>query len=411
MIPSSTQTPRSEVGAIPRSDSLLEFPATAKVALGTNAGFASRAEQSAEFRYYLQSLAAELLPDEKVAQCHKFKVPTANYIQVLFDPTNESVHVKNLVCCDRRNICAVCAAKLTERDRHQLMLAISHSGFRAVMFTYTLSHHAGERLQMVLDKLKDSYKFLKAGSRWEKLKKIYKIAGSIRSREINVGSNGWHPHNHEVILLDPDVTDEQLERLFEEIRVLWDNAVSKFDGYASWEHGVDMRIGDDELYSYVAKWGHEPVDTRWTLEHELVKSGSKHGRSGSRNMWQVLADYGAGDKLSGELFREYAIACKGDHPLHWSDGLKETIGLIGGEEVEQEFAELAEEQMTELALLNSEQWAVVVATENRAELRKQARSGDRKLFQAWLLGIGVPVFIHVYLNEWMDRPPKRKEYD
>lgn len=406
-----TIQPRSGVGAIPRSDSPLEFPARDQRALGTNAGFASAAELSQKFRYYLQSLACKLLPDEKITSCHKFKVPNETYIRVLFDPTNESVTVKNLITCDRRNICAVCAAKLTERDRNELLLAISHSGFRAVMFTYTLSHHQGESLKTVLGKLKDSYKFLKAGRRFEDLKKDYGMIGSIRSREVTVGQNGWHPHIHEIVLLNASTTDDDLARLEDKIKSLWDNAVNKFQGSASWEHGVDMKIGDDELHEYVAKNGHEPIECKWTLEHELVKSSAKHGRAGSRNMWQVLADYGDGDEKSGDLFQEYAANFKGDHPLRWSDGLKETIGIIGGEEVEREFAELAEESMIELAELNDHQWSVIVETDNRAELRKQARSGDRALFQEWLRVIGVPQYIHIDLNEWLDRPPKRKEYD
>jgi hypothetical protein len=427
---SATNLPRSRVGTIPRSDSLPlsiekelttlraaeekinandNFPARAKRALGTNTGFASTAQRSTEFRYYLQKLACELLPGEKINICHKYKTPNEEFVKVSYDPEHETVHVKNLMCCDRRNICAVCAAKITEQDRNELLIAIAHSGYRAALFTYTLSHHLGENLHTVKNKMTDAYRFLKSGRIWQDIKERYKVVGSIRSQECNYGPNGWHPHIHEVMLFDASITDEQLSALEFEIKNRWDKAIERFDGWASWENGVDMKIGDDELHEYVAKNGHEPVDCKWTIEHELVKSDKKLGRGKNRNMWQVLADYGDGDKHSGELFQEFAWNWKGDHAFQWSPNLKAIIGIVGGEEVDQELLDQAQESHVQLAELNEYQWAHIVKTENRGELRKQARCGDREQFQAWLKSIGVPQFIRINLNDWLDRPAKQWE--
>ena len=161
---------------------------------------------------------------------------------------------------------------------------------------------------------------------------------------------------------------------------------------ASYARGVDVRTAESDVAEYVAKFGHEPVDMKrpgkWTIEREMTKAPAKvaKGEKG-RSPMQLLADYTAGDKKAGELFKEYAAAFKGRNQLVWSRGLRDRLGL-GKEETDEEVAKREDEAAHLLAEVTMPQWRVVLANDARGELLEIASSGDRAAVDRFLLSIG-----------------------
>lgn len=315
---------------------------------------------------------------------------------------------KNLIHCERRNICPICAEKLSEQDRRDMLYAISYSGYRAVMVTYTLQHNRSNSLEEVYGALKNAFKFFKSGRRWQEIKESLEIVGCIRTREFTYGENGWHPHIHELFIIPDTIEDFQINVLTATLKSLWKISIDQVGKNASWDHGLDIRIADDEIYEYVSKHGREPVTPHWTVEAEMTKTTVKVARDGGRNVWQLLNDYGEGDSQSGALFAEYGRETKGDHLIQWSAGLKDWLGLCGDESTDAEIAEMLSEQTeSEYVSLTPEQFRVIVHADRLGEVLEIAGTGDLAFLWKYLYWLGVPKVDHVDLKKIMDSPPVR----
>ena len=47
-----------------------------------------------------------------------------------------------------------------------------------------------------------AFRNLRSGRAWQQIRDEYMVVGAIRSTEFTHGDNGWHPHFHELLLLD-----------------------------------------------------------------------------------------------------------------------------------------------------------------------------------------------------------------
>lgn len=359
--------------------------------LGTYAKFATTSLRNKRVeRFWLQALARDLLPDERVSVCLRAVQPKRPKMAVMYSPGVGRSHYRGLIVCGRTWQCPVCAARITEGRRSELAAAIGSADLDQVMLTYTLQHSISDKLPALLAALLDSYRRgMKRGRAWELFCKRVGWVGSVRSLEVTYGDNGWHVHCHELVFLKRG----QAAQLVDEASWLkhrWLSALAAAGMSASWERGLDVRQGDYWVREYVAKYGHEPIRTPWTLESELTKAPVKLGREGGRSPMQLLADYGLGDLQAGALYVEYVQAFKGRSQLTWSRGLRSRLGL--GVEVSDD--QLADEDYQDseiLAMLTREQWAVIVRNDWRGQLLEVADSGSRMAVEAFLTARGVEV--------------------
>jgi hypothetical protein len=144
---------------------------------------------------------------------------------------------------------------------------------------------------------------------------------------------------------------------------------------ASDDIGVQLSDRRGDVARYIAKFGHEPKPNRWTVEHELIKSPSKLGKSEHRTPTQLLRDYMRGDRGAGNLWREYSLAFKGKRQLVWSRGLRRALGL-DKEKSDEELAKATDEPSVLLGQISLAQWRVILANDARAEVLEVASSGD-----------------------------------
>lgn len=342
-------------------------------------------------RYAMQATARELLPREAVAHCMRSVVPIvggASGVNVLYTPV-EAAHYSGLQMCKSVWLCPVCSAKISERRREELTVALdrwSNHGTDAthyVLFcTFTLQHHGREDLSDVLNCLTSARRRLVSGRNAAAFAADYGIVGMVRSLELTHGESGWHPHLHVLYFLDRAVPIVAFEA---DIKTRWSACVAHLGRYASWANGCDVRFSDAEIAAYIAKFGREP---RWTQAHELTKTVSKLGRSGGRTPMQLLLDHMCGDARAGRLWLEYAVNMKGQRQLFMTPKLRLALGL-GEEKTDEEIAVEQDETAVILASLSAGAWRAVVANDARAELLAVAATGQVGQVAAFLQELGI----------------------
>src|SRR5690349_16250907 len=92
-------------------------------------------------RFYLQSFARSLLPDERVASCLRVIAPHKTHVEIHKSKVTKRARYKNLMVCGSVWQCPVCASYISEVRRKELSGAINKWTGGLVLLTYTASHH------------------------------------------------------------------------------------------------------------------------------------------------------------------------------------------------------------------------------------------------------------------------------
>lgn len=344
-------------------------------------------------RFWLQAQARELMrrygqaDDQRVCKCLRARIPIQATVDLLYSSVRASAHFKGLQVCASVWACPCCAAKISERRRVELGAGLANwraAGGYALLTTFTLSHDRDHSLTSVLAMLQRARELTTTGRDGRVLRARFPYAGSVRSLEVTFGRNGWHPHLHVLYFFRKPIN---VAEFTDHLKSRWSAHVANLGGFASYEHGVDVRFTNEDVAAYVAKWGREPT---WTAAHELAKAPVKRGRADSCTPYQLLLLAALGWPGAGELWVDYAINFKGERQLRWSNGMRVLAGLAATEKTD---GELAEEEQDAgamlLAQLNSDEWRIVLAQDARAELLQVGASGDVEQVYAFLERLGI----------------------
>jgi len=319
-------------------------------------------------RYALLSTARSILMTSKEAQALQYPMEIHRTCKCAWLERGASVNVhktvdqgkafySQLVTCGSVWACPVCSAKVQERRREEIAAAMDwaySNGLQCALVTLTFPHTAAQKLADLLSMQADALRRLRAGAPWQRIKDSVNFQGLIRGLELTVGDNGWHPHTHEIWMLDKDA---DVTELAEKVRNRWlkvcisaglvdaDNERQKADFL---EHSVDVK-GAVSCSEYLAKMDDSK---HWGVDREVAKGSTKAGkRKGVHpfGLLEIAAGYREGESgRAARLFREYAMVMKGKRQLFWSPGLKERVGI---EDKTDEV--LAEESREEAALVAS----------------------------------------------------------
>jgi hypothetical protein len=214
----------------------------------------------------------------------------------------------------------------------------------------------------------EAYRRVWKGASAKRLRERFGVLGMVRSLECTHSEkSGWHPHIHVIIFMRADA---DVEAFGNALRELWERAAA-VEGLEMNEHGFDIMDSTARVAEYITKWGREP---RWREADELARWHTKQGRAtrsnnGHYSPWQLLEFADQGDEQAGERWKEYALTFYRRKQLHWSPGLRDTLGL--SEEIsDEEAAEKEMEDATEEYLLNftEEQWAYIKGNDLRIEM-------------------------------------------
>jgi len=313
--------------------------------------------------------------------------PGRKTVDLVLDREHGRAHYGGLMVCGSVWSCPVCAAKITERRRRELLDALDREPGRwtLAMVTYTLQHSRADTLAEVRDALLDAYRRVIRGAPWKRFRDRWGVAGYVKALEVTYGEHGWHPHCHVLLVLDRDqLSESESAAMRGWLSDRFVRMVAKNERYASDYHAVDLVVGDQALASYTTK-------TSWGAVDELTKAPVKAGRDGGQSPWELLDRYGSGDKQAGALFKEYALTMKGSRQQTFSRGTRDLLGM-GADLSDQVLAELEQEAGVVLATLTVDEWKTVCRRRARGLLLEVASSGNVLWLWSFLasLGIGPP---------------------
>ena len=295
-----------------------------------------------------------------------------------------------LVTCASVWACPVCTAKIQERRRLEISDAIDWAylnKLQPVMVTLTFPHYVWQILADLIKQQADALHRLRAGEPWKRIKDSIGYEGLIRSLELTLGKNGWHPHTHELWFVSASVKAEDLKAT---ILKRWKNCcaraglldLSNGDQVKAFEeHAVDVK-GWCNASEYLAK---QDDSRHWGADRELAKGSTKEGRRKGKHPFGLLADAAEGDEKAGAQFIEYATAMAGKRQLFWSAGLKDAIGVI--EKSEEEVIRDYQDKADILGKLDLSEWKLVREAGKRAEVLDAAESGGWPAVQALILSL------------------------
>jgi hypothetical protein len=328
-------------------------------------------------RFDLQNIVRKLLPKSRTNNCLRVRQGNKQ-VQVLRSIDHGTASYGGLQTCGSVWQCPVCAAKISERRRVEVLAAMTAwkaQGGCVNLLTLTCPHQRGDDLALLL------VKQAKALNNFWKDRQVKAVLvemgniGHIKATETTHGrlspfNNGWHPHYH-VLMFDgskgclktfdaAQMTDWQV-RLY----MRWANACKLAGlGEPSYAHGLKLDNGD-KADKYMTKWG---------LEDEITKGHTKKAISGETpfDLLRALA-LDETDRQAAALFIEFATVFKGKRQLRWSKGLKARFAVE--EKTDDELADEKEDFAEVLGLLTIEQWRDVLAVEGRGVLLSAACRG------------------------------------
>ena len=360
-----------------------------RAALGTNAKYVAADSVTGEIhgfdpmgfraeRFALQEVARSILPTSRTAKCLRIRAH-GQQAQVWRSKEFGTASYGGLQTCGSVWACPVCAAKIAERRRAEVVAAMTAhkaAGGCVNMLTLTTPHGRNDNLAELLAKqAKAIQAFWKDFTACKVLEEMGTV-GQIRALEVTNGrrsaaNNGWHPHFHILLFCGSGVdlarfSPAQMQAWADRLYERWAAKCLAFGlGLPSREHGLKL---DDGSYAaaYAAKWG---------LEHEMTKGHTKKAKQGSETPFDllraVLAD--PDDKQAAALFKEFAETFKGKRQLHWSKGLKARFAI---EEVaDEQLVDRLEDDAELQGLLTLDQWRDVLAAKGRAVVLCCAASG------------------------------------
>jgi len=340
-------------------------------------------------RFALQSAARYILPKSRTAKCLRLR-SAGQQIQVWQSTEYRTASYSGLQTCGSVWACPVCAAKIAERRRAELvgaMAAHKARGGLVNMLTLTTPHQRTDDLRELLAKQAKALSgFWKDMTVRGVLAQMGTI-GQVRALEVTHGrrspqNNGWHPHYH-VLLFSGSGVDlarfdaPQMRDWAVRLYLRWSAyCVRAGLGAPSMEHGLSLHDGS-KAAAYASKWG---------LEDEMTKGHTKKAIRGETPfdfLRAFLAD--RSDTQAGELFRQFAETFKGKRQLHWSHGLKARFAV--DDLTDEALASRLDERAEFLGRISLDQWRDVLAADGRAHVLVVAASDGWPAVLAYLEAI------------------------
>ena len=330
-------------------------------------------------RFALQATARTILPKSRTAKCLRLRAHKQD-ITVWKSKEHGTASYAGLQTCGSVWSCPVCAAKIAERRRVEIIHAMdAHKaqGGLVSLLTLTTPH---QRLDNLGDLLAKQAKALHRFWSDRGTKAVFEamgVLGQIRALEVTHGrnspqNNGWHPHYH--VLVFHGVAGD-LEGWGESLYLRWAECCKRAGlGEPSRAHGLKLHDGS-KAAAYASKWG---------LEDEMTKGHTKKAKAGGETPFDLLRAAMADrqDKQAMALFREFAECFKGKRQLSWSNGLKARFFV--DEKTDEELAAEKDDRAVLLGLLTVDQWRDVLKVDGRGVLLDIAAKGGWHNVQRYL---------------------------
>lgn len=236
--------------------------------------------------------------------------------------------------CGSGWLCPVCAPQRARERQERVGEVYDTVAFglkgQMPMVTLTVRHRQGMALADLRRVEQDAWKAVRQGAPWARLKKRFKILGTVTAPEVTWSvAFGWHFHMHIAV---PCLTDRSgalevgawiIDRYIRYVRAA---------GYDALSQGQDVTLPStpEAAAAYLAKGVTNSGDIAW----ELAGAANKRGRSGSLHPFDIL-EASTGDASMAALWREYAAALKGARSCVISAALAKRLGLDEADDAEE----------------------------------------------------------------------------
>lgn len=245
------------------------------------------------------------------------------------------------------------------------------------MVTKTISHKATDSLNASLNGFRDADRKFKQGNAYKKIKQSVGLIGTITATEVTYGSNGWHPHTHEIWITESPLSGSDLCLLMGKVLPRWIRSCLSAGLSAPNHRGITIQDGT-YASAYASKWG---------LSEELTKGHSKQGRKGSYTPFELLnvcltSDDEKAVQVASSLFHEYATEFKGKVQLRFSPGLKDRYQVQTP--TDEELATATDPDAEPLGHIQFEQWKLIRDSGKRAQLLNRLKDGDWNEYHKFL---------------------------
>ena len=340
-------------------------------------------------RFILQSIVRKLLPKSRTNNCLRVR-QKGQQIQVLKSVEYGTASYGGLQTCGSVWQCPVCAAKISERRRVEVLAAMTAwkaQGGTVNMLTLTCPHQRSDNLPELLAKQAKALNYFWMDRQVKAVLIEMGNIGHIKATEATHGrlspyNNGWHPHYH-VLMFDGSGVDlarfDKVQMTDWQVRLYlrWANACKLAGlGEPSYQHGLKLDDGS-KADKYISKWG---------LENEITKGHTKKATSGETPFDLLRAlQADPDDRQAAALFIEFATVFKGKRQLRWSKGLKARFAVE--EKTDDQLTEEKDDFAQVLGQLTIEQWRDVLAVEGRGPLLSAAARGGWPSVLAYLVEI------------------------
>lgn len=369
-------------------------------------------------RWAMLSAVRELLLNERVAGCCRRPMirpgeKSPESVEIYRSSELRDARFHRLAVCGDVWRCPVCAPYIAaERAKELRRVGREHldSGGGALLVTLTFRHHVGDDLVDLLSRFAAAREDLYRQRAFRDLLASVGYVGDVRTLEVTHGKNGWHPHTHDLLLIESPLPSEgeEIERILEiggesltvrarrpspllqfgqDLFRLWRKAARK-QGLEVVRDGFKVRatLQDttedewDALTGYMQDRHEVDFGGNWDAAREMTGAASKLGRKGGRTPMQLLADFALdGDIEAGQLFQVYAAAFKGRRQLSWSSSLKKKYPPVEPEKSDVEAAEHVPAEYVRWASISWSTWKKVLRAGGRVrgELLDLAARDDR----------------------------------
>lgn len=210
---------------------------------------------------------------------------------------NGRAYWSNVARCGCAWICPICAAAKEEVRRSrvsEIMEKSYRAGKSVAMITFTIPHTRDQSLMDVYNNLKAAQSRFISQTPVERFRRKCGFWGRVMSLELMYGSNGWHPHSHELWVIDnvdPDSESSFLDFFSRQwVNALINKGIIDPNDYSKishvMEHGVDIKF-NVSTGDYLAK--RDAVG--WGADSEITRKSHKTGRLDSLSPFDMLRKF------------------------------------------------------------------------------------------------------------------------
>lgn len=376
----------------------------------------------------------------RVIKCMRVRHSTT--VDVWMSAEHKKAFYGGLCTCSGVWVCPVCATKIQTRRRLEILTFFSKTykekAKQVAMVTYTFPHYITDTLEDSLNKQARALEISRSlnGSYFEEFKLTNGYGGLIRALEIMYGQNGWHPHTHELWILD--YWEEDLEREGKIREYLLDRwrkaciAVGLLDGtnakrveeFNTRSLDIQFRVKDGE---YITKekikenenWEDEKK-AKWGADNEMTGGLCKVAKRDGMHPFQILlgtdknllkdarnkeeqATITKNIERYTKLFIEYTNGTKGKAQLFWTPGLKLLCGIA--EKTDEQIMAEQEDNADVLANLEDKHWACVQKFGFDGALLDLAEKGDFEGLRKWFAQYNIELLPPTPISE------EQREYE